>query len=394
MRILEVIPTYLPATRYGGPILSTHALAKALVERGNRVEVYTTYGGQNGKSGRLPPAITEIDGVTVNYFLPDRMPRLSWAPKLAHKLKTEIRNFDIVHLHTVFQWPTWKAAQLARTHGIPYIISPRGMLVQDLIRRRNRLVKSVWNQLIEKKNLKLAAAIHVTSAREAADLENLNWNLPKLVNIPNGVEWLEPEGSVSPEIRDIANRLPYALFFGRLTWKKGLDTLLHAFAGTGLGYLVIAGTDDEGLSNSLRQLAGKLGIEQRVHIVARTVSGVDRYQLFRSARMFVLPSYSENFGNVVLEALASQLPVIVTPEVGAAEIVLEADAGFVVPKDPIAIGSRIESLMLDEQAAKRMGTAGQQYVGKNCSWHSVAASMEQLYQTCASEASRSHTKSN
>ena len=225
-------------------------------------------------------------------------------------------------------------------------------------------------------------------------MENLNWKLPKLVNIPNGVEWLEPEGSVSPEIRDIANRLPYALFFGRLTWKKGLDTLLHAFAGTARGYLVIAGTDDEGLSNSLRQLAGKLGIERRVHIVARTVSGVDRYQLFRSARVLVLPSYSENFGNVVLEALASQVPVIVTPEVGAAEIVLEADAGFVVPKDPIAIGSRIESLMLDEQAAKRMGTAGQQYVRKNCSWHSVAASMEQLYQTCASEASRSHTKSN
>jgi hypothetical protein len=105
MRILQVIPSYLPATRYGGPIFSTHALSKTLAKRGHEVQVYTTYGGQDPNS--LPPPEVELDGVAVNYFRSDLSPRLSWAPGLARRLKRELHRFDIVHLQTVFLWPTW-----------------------------------------------------------------------------------------------------------------------------------------------------------------------------------------------------------------------------------------------------------------------------------------------
>lgn len=387
MRILQVIPSYLPATRYGGPIFSTHALAKALVERGNDVEVYTTYGGQDPKGG-LPDSRSEIDGVIVNYFMPDRMPRLAWAPELGRKLKCEIQGFDIVHLHTVFLWPTWIAARHARAQGVPYIVSPRGMLVKELIERRNRIVKSLWNALIEKGNLQRSNAVHVTSTREAEDLAQLNWKLTTVANIPNGIEWSEPGGHVSLEVRDIARYQPYVLFFGRLSWKKGLDTLLHAFARTTSGCLIIAGTDDEGLSSSLHRLVRELDLAARVHIVARTVSGADKFHLFRLARAFVLPSYSENFGNTVLEAMASRVPVIVTPGVGAGEIVSRAKAGFIVDKSPEALAPVIEHLLTNEQDARRLGEAGREYVIRNCSWASVAAAMEQLYRDCMS--SQSH----
>jgi glycosyltransferase involved in cell wall biosynthesis len=380
MRILEVIPSYLPATRYGGPIFSTHALSKALVERGHTVEVYTTYGGQEPVG--LPPETVELDGVAVNYFKPDRSRRLAWAPRLKKKLSAEIHHFDIVHLHTVFLWPTWCAGRLAQMHGVPYVVSPRGMLVKKLIRQRNRIAKSTWIQLFEKENLARAAAIHVTASREAEDLSEFHWSLPRVVEIPNGIDWPEVSGEISSDVAAVINRRPYALFFGRLSWKKGIDLLLEAFAHTRTGSLVIAGTDDEGLSQSLRKSINALALGDRVQIIARTIEGADKYELFRSARLFALPSLSENFGNSVLEALAAGLPALVTPEVGAADIVREADAGLVVPRKAAAWAKVLEQLLSNERQALETGRRGRDYVVANCSWNSVAARMESLYQQC------------
>jgi glycosyltransferase involved in cell wall biosynthesis len=387
MRILQVIPSYLPATRYGGPIFSTHGLAKALVARGNEVEVYTTYGGQNAP---LPPSRSELDGVIVNYFPPDLVPRLSWAPELGRQLGREIGKFDIVHLQSVFQWPTWAAARHARRYSIPYIVSPRGMLVGELIAKRNRLVKLLWNEVAEKSNLRWAKAIHVTSTREADDLAHLGWKLPPIVTIPNGIDWSDPGGEVSQEVRDITDRQPYALFFGRLSWKKGLDTLLPAFAKTSTGFLIIAGTDDEGLSYTLRKRVAELQLSDRVTILARNITGADKFQLFERARVFVLPSYSENFGNTILEALASGVPAVVTPGVGAGEIVSQAGAGFIVAKDPDALAKPLEELLVNGQQAQQMGCAGQAYVGKSFSWNAIAASMEAAYRRFLPSASNSH----
>jgi glycosyltransferase involved in cell wall biosynthesis len=385
MRILQVIPSYLPATRYGGPIFSTHALSKALVERGHAVEVYTTYGGQ--RPADLPPGRVELDGVVVNYFKPSRSQRLAWAPGLREKLGGEIHRFDIVHLHTVFLWPTWCAGRLARAHGIPYIVSPRGMLVKELISRRNRIAKSTWIKLFEKENLARAAAIHVTASREAEDLAEFNWSLPPVVAIPNGIDWPEVGGAVSPDIAGVVTRRPYALFFGRLSWKKGIDRLLEAFARTRTGYLVIAGTDDEGLSQALRKSINALALNDRVQVIARTIEGADKYELFKSARLFALPSLSENFGNSVLEALAAGLPALVTPEVGAAEIVLEAGAGLVVPRTVAAWTEALEQFLSDEHQAQESGRRGRAYVAANCSWKSAAARMESLYQQCLRDVS-------
>jgi glycosyltransferase involved in cell wall biosynthesis len=385
MRILQVIPSYLPATRYGGPIFSTHALSKALVKRGHEVQVYTTYGGQSPSS--LPPATVELDGVTVKYFKSDLLPRLSWAPELGRNLKREIHRFDIAHLQTVFLWPTWRAAHYARAWGVPYVISPRGMLVRDLIKRRNRTLKSAWIELFEKTNLRRAHAIHVTSSIEADELKALTLALPDIAVIENGVEPQQTVGSISPDVLEATKETPYILFFGRLSWKKGIDTLLEAFASTKTGYLVIAGTDDEGLSYKLRTAISELGIAHRVHIVARTISGADKDHLFRAARFFALTSVSENFANTVLEALAIGLPVVVTPGVGAAEIVLRAKGGLVVPKDATELGKAFEPLLASGSAAREMGERGRDYVLKNCSWDSVAAKMEALYQQCISRAS-------
>src|SRR5262249_17290411 len=145
-------------------------------------------------------------------------------------------------------WPTWAAARAARGAGVPYVLSPRGMLVKDLIARRSRLAKSVWIHLIERSNVEQAAALHLTSELERTELECFGWRLPRLSVIPNAIdEPLSADGKIASDIEalTLTSEQPLVLFLGRLSWKKGLDRLLHAFAHTQSGILAVVGTDDE-----------------------------------------------------------------------------------------------------------------------------------------------------
>src|SRR5689334_14985099 len=135
MKILHVVPTYYPAVRYGGPIRSVHGLASSLAAQGHEVHVYTTNVDGKGVSPVPLDRPTQLDGVTISYFSTSFGRRLYRSPDMRQALKLNIARFDIVHLHSVFLWPTSVAAQAARRAGVPYVLSPRGMLVRDLIRR-------------------------------------------------------------------------------------------------------------------------------------------------------------------------------------------------------------------------------------------------------------------
>lgn len=383
MRILHVVPTYLPAVRYGGPIFAVHGLCRALVSRGHRVEVFTTNVDGAEKSAVPVGVPVTLDGVQVRYFSSDFLRRIYWAPSLAQALKREVGGFDLVHLHSVFLWPTWVAARLARKAQVPYLISPRGMLVKELIERRSRLAKAAWIKLIERSNVERASAIHVTSELEKTELMRFKWRLPPVAMIPNGVEELESAAGTEPsrDVIEITSSQPLVLFLGRISWKKGLDRLLHAFALTKLGQLAVVGTDDEDLVPQMQRLAEKLQISDRVQFLPRTVLGYDKEHLFAAARLFVLPSYSENFGNTVLEAMQRGVPVVVTPEVGAAEIVRQAHGGMVVQGDPAPLGEAINRLINDPALARSLGEAGRRYVLEHCAWPRIAAQMETLYES-------------
>jgi glycosyltransferase involved in cell wall biosynthesis len=256
------------------------------------------------------------------------------------------------------------------------------MLIRDLIDRRNWLAKSIWIQSIERSNLAQSAAVHLTSRLEAEELERFGWQLPRLSLIPNGVDEPTPSSDeVGIDVKEIAAEQPLVLFLGRLSWKKGLDRLLRAFACTKAGELAIAGTDDEGLAPRLLKLAASLRIDKRVRILPRTVVGAEKEHLFAAAQLFVLSSYSENFGNTVLEALRRGVPVVVTPEVGAADIVQKSKGGIVAQGNAEAFGAAIGCLLDDPNLARSMGEAGQRHVTKYYSWASVSALMEELYES-------------
>lgn len=384
MRLLHVVPTYLPATRYGGPIIAIHSLCRALVARGHEVEVFTTSidGPTNTQVPHDVPVI--LEGVKIRYFASRWLRRLSYAPLLIEALNRSMTGADVVHLHSVFLWPTWRAARCAQASEVPYVVSPRGMLVKRLIENRNWFIKSAWIALIEKSNLERAAAIHATSRLEAEEIQSFGWRLRQTTVVPNGVDEVgDAAHKVAPsaEIASLGREQPLILFFGRLARVKGLDRLLHGFARTQRGILAIVGTDYEGLAPELSQLARKLNIDHRVRFVPHTVTGADKEYVFKSARLFVLPSYSESFGNSVLEALQRGLPVIVTPEVGAADVVKESSGGLVVNGDPDALGQAMDWLTKDLARSSMIGEAGRRHVSNHYSWPSVAARMEAFYES-------------
>jgi glycosyltransferase involved in cell wall biosynthesis len=380
MRILHVVPTYLPAVRYGGPIFAVHGLCRALAARGHELQVFTTNVDGPGITPTPIGTPVDLDGIHIRYFPCPVIRRLYWAPAMGRALRHEIGKFDVVHLHSVFLWPTWAAARAARNAGVPYVLSPRGMLVKDLIARRSWLAKSAWIHLIERSNVEQAAALHLTSQLEGTEIERFGWRLSRLVVIPNAIDQpLCQNGKIAPDVEAITSEQPLVLFLGRLSWKKGLDRLLHAFAHTQSGTLAVVGTDDENFAPQLVKLARDLRIAARVRILPRTVVGSEKERLFAAARLFVLPSYSENFGNTVLEAMRRGVPVVVTPEVGAAEIVRKSGAGLVAAGDPEPLSSAIRLLTADPDLARSMGEAGRRHAAAHFTWDHVATQMEELY---------------
>jgi glycosyltransferase involved in cell wall biosynthesis len=367
-----------------------HGLCRALAARGHRVEVLTT--NVDGPHNSVVPLGTSVerDGVHIRYFPSERLRRLYWSPLLGDVLREETKCFAVVHLHSVFLWPTWVAARSARKARVPYLISPHGMLVKELVERRNRLVKSMWIQLIEKRNLQNAAAIHVTSELEGEELRRfVGWQLARIEAIPYGVDELGAiGGEISPDVKELAAEQPLILYLGRISWKKGLDRLLNAFARTNGGTLAIVGPDDERLMPRLIRLVQQLQIGDRVRFLSRLVLDADKEYLYSSARLCVLPSYSENFGNTVLEAMQRGVPVLVTPDVGAAKIVQEAGGGIVASGDPQSLSAAMVRLIDDPSLARSMGEAGKRHVVEHYDWSRIAACMEDLYESIRTSASR------
>jgi glycosyltransferase involved in cell wall biosynthesis len=380
LRLLHVVPTYLPAWRHGGPILAIHGLCKALVARGHEVTVFTTDVHGEGRLDVPLGTPVRLDDVEVRYFpvLPS-LRRLYVASGLAAALRAEVPGFDAVHLHSLFLWPTSAAARQAESSGVPYVLSPRGMLVGEMIRTHGRWRKLAWMLLAERRTIERAAALHLTSELEAAEAAALDLPLPPRIVVPNGIDpappWDGDLAPLSPAVRAAVEKPPFLLFLGRLSWKKGLDRLIPALADVPGVPLAIAGNDDEEILPRLRQLTQDCGVADRVRFLG-PVHGEEKTALLHRAAALVLLSRSENFGNVVLESWQAGRPVAVTPEVGLAAAVREVDGGIVAEED---LGAALRDLLADPARLDAMGRRGKAAVRARFGWAAVAGAMEAIY---------------
>ena len=378
LRILQVAASYYPAVRYGGPIRSVHGLAVALAKRGHDVHVYTT--NIDGDSVLDVPVDrpVDVDGVKVHYFpVSAALKRLCWSPELERRVRDSIAEFDVLHLHAVFLLPMRAAARAAARAGVPYVIAPRGMLIRDVIHRKSRWVKTAWINLVERTTLANAAAVHVTADVEGLELKALGLPSHRIECIPNGVEWPAEHAPLEQgPFADLPER--YVLFLSRISWKKGLDRLITAWQWVPDIPLVIAGNDDENYRPRLEELARSVGVADRVLFVG-PASDAQKWALYARAQLFVLPSYSENFGNVVAEAMAMGCPSLVTAEVGIAPLLTATGAGKVVSGAPEALAAEVRELLADPAARQEMGRRGAEAARAELSWPGVAAQVERLY---------------
>jgi glycosyltransferase involved in cell wall biosynthesis len=376
LRLLHVVPTYIPAWRYGGPIHSVHGLCAALTRRGHAVTVATTNVNGPGDSDVPLGVPVEIDGVRVHYFKSAFLRRIYFSPPLRAFLREEARRSDLIHTHSVFLWPTTAAARVARALVKPYVVSPRGMLVRDLIARRSGFAKRAWITLFENDNIRLADAIHSTSAIETEELMALGFKPRTVFEIPNGTDI--PAGA--PGSGRDAERERYILFLGRINWKKGLDRLLKALATCPDVVLVVGGNDEDDYLPEVRRLADALSISSRIRY-AGYVEGEAKARLLRDAAALVLPSYSENFGIVLIEAMAQATPVIVTPEVGLSRFIAEHRCGIVAGGAPEELGAAIRSLWSDPVLRESLGANGRSAAEEHFSWDGIAAQFEAHYRS-------------
>nr|WP_306267871.1 glycosyltransferase [Pararhizobium sp. IMCC3301] len=380
MRVLIFAPNYLPATRYGGPVRSTHGLARALAALGCEVEVLTTdVDGPDRLDVPLDRPV-EMDGVEVHYCPITTPRRLYFSPamaRLAHRLVPKV---DAVHVNGMFLWPGPLISRAALRADVPLVISPRGMLMPEMVAGKSRLAKTGWIRLLERANLAAAQAIHVTSESEAAGLRAMGLDLAPLAVIGNGVDGpgLAPtQAAIDAVWGDVAPGRRVA-FLARLDWTKGVEMAISAARAHPDAVIRIAGHDQIGLRAQLEpQLIRDDGSSCGAFL--GPLDGEAKWAFLAGADVLLVPSVRESFGMSVAEALAVGVPVIATEGVGAAGLLRRLDPSLVVPRDQKALDAALTALLADGNRRTRIGLAARELAKTALSWKGIATKMAALY---------------
>ncbi|WP_405031035.1 glycosyltransferase [Paenibacillus hexagrammi] len=271
-----------------------------------------------------------------------------------------------------------------RKHGVPYIVRPHGTL-DPFMYKRHRLRKMVMELLFENKNIKEAAALHYTAAEEMTLAEPVTFNAPGFV-VPNGLnvseyDHLPKNGTFRKKYPEL-NGKKIILFFSRINFKKGLDILIGAFDLVQQQHqdavLVITGPDNEGFGDKVREWIGERNLTDKV-IFTGMLTGEDKLAVLRDADVFALPSYSENFGIAVVEAMACGVPVVISDKINIWREVESNRAGKVSSCDHVQFAKEINALLANEELRSIIGNNAQHMVRDYYQWDKIGMALEREY---------------
>lgn len=282
---------------------------------------------------------------------------------------------DIVHINCCWMPCCALTQKWAQKKGYKVILTPHGMLEPWIIKRNYWTKKLPALIFFQKKAIKDAECIHATAESERQNILKLDYN-KNIKIIANGID------VDSIQIKDNWIRKKNILFLSRIHVKKGIEFLLEAIALIKEkldGYTVtIAGEGDEIYISSLKDKAKNLDIDKLVFFCGG-VYGTKKWDLYRNADVFILPTYSENFGIVVAEALASGTPVITTNGTPWEELNTENCGWYTdIGTNPIK-NALTEFLALSDSQLKNMGLNGRKLVETKYSSKSIAKEFIELY---------------
>ncbi|MEG4232101.1 hormogonium polysaccharide biosynthesis glycosyltransferase HpsP [Microcoleus sp. Pol11C3] len=409
MRILQIIPSI--SLVYGGPSQMVIGLSAALALQGIDVTIITT--DSNGDIGQHPLDVPlnepiQQNGYQIIYFRCSPFRRYKFSLSLLQWLNENARHFDLAHIHALFSPVTTLAATIARYHHLPYIIRPCGMLDPADLQKKKRL-KQIYATLLERPNLAGAAAIHFTSKEEAKISERFGFGSTGKMPVPQDLDFtgkmpaprdLDCTGKM-PVPRDLViplgvtaglfpkrlreSQVPIILFMSRIEPKKGIDLLipaLESILASGIEFhFILAGSNPQDADYETQI---KIQIQNsslaKYTTITGFVSGDLKVELLTQADLFVLPSYYENFGIAVAEAMAAGVPVAISDRIHIAENIQQAEAGWVGPLEVGAIANSIKSALLNPQERQRRGLNGKEYAKKHYNWDVIAQQTIDAYQ--------------
>lgn len=279
---------------------------------------------------------------------------------------------DIVHVNGIWQPQTWLFQKVAQRKGIKVVLSPHGML-EPYIMNRHPLKKKIALALYQHKAIRTANYIHATATSELAQIRKLGYNPPATI-IPNGIELTDLLPKTEwQHVRNI-------LFLSRVHPKKGIELLIEALAQLNDKNIrvIVAGEGEAAYIESLKKLVVQKNVSQQVKFVGG-VYGNRKWELYREADLFVLPTYSENFGIVVAEALATGLPVITTTNTPWKELETEKCGWWINLNVPDLAKALAEAIALQPEELKAMGLSGRKLVEDKYDIRAVSEKMVAFY---------------
>ena len=373
--VLHVIPSI--STAEGGPARAIRVMERALSSAGVCVTVLTT--DFDGPGRRLSDSAKGQAGNGVTrVYITRWTDAYKIAPGAIPWLWRNVGRFDVVHIHALFSFLSVVAGAIAFARGVPYVIRPLGTLARYGVTQRRPWLKRLSIALVEGPLLRRAGFVHCTSQAELEEARLQGIAFRGGV-IPLGVE---NASAKAEEPTAAAEREQKILFLSRIDPKKNVEGLLRAFALLAErrpnAVLLVAGSGPAEYLARLKSLAQELAIAGRVQWLGY-VEGEAKAALLASAELFVLPSFSENFGIAVVEAMLAGIPCVLSRGVGIADESQAAGCSVVVAPEPAAIAAALVDLLGDGDRRQHMGRLAKAWAERAYSTETMATRLLDLY---------------